>query len=403
MAITTFIALFKNDLKLFFRDWKAVVLLLAMPFLFISFFTYALSPYLNKSSFVEPFVIALVDHEDTAQTRIFARQLSEVAVFKEILRVDEIKAKELISKNEIAAAVIIPQGFSDSIAAGENKPVTVVGNRTLPLQSFIVENLMQSAANLISAAQSAINTIYHYNEKAGLKDRELEEQYNQSTMKFFLEAVSRNEIYSQLDQTPGFSLTPVEYFTSALITVFLMFAGMPAMKMLVTERTMGLTRRLSASPARSWQIILSKFFLSVILSVLQFSIIIALTSLVFKNYWGAPVKNILLLFAGILFAVSAWSIFVSAISRTPASADVIGNLGILLMAVIGGSIYPLSSMPAFVRSLSSLTINRWAMDGFMVLFSGNDGLSVANQVYALLGMGVVLLLLSAGIMKLSKR
>jgi ABC-2 type transport system permease protein len=262
---------------------------------------------------------------------------------------------------------------------------------------------MQSAANLVSAAQSAIMTIYHFNKKAGLKGKKFEVQFNDSTMKFFLKALSRNEIFSRVETSAQFNLTPAEYFTAALIVVFMMFAGMPGMKMLVSERSNGITRRLASSPVKMWQVVLSKLLVSLILSVIQFGIIITLTSLVLKSYWGAPIKSILLLLGGLMFAVSAWSVFVSSISSSPASADVIGNLGILLMAVIGGSIYPLSSMPEFVRSISRLTINRWAMDGFMALFSGNDGLSVTNYSLVLGAIGLVLFCLSAGYMKYIRR
>lgn len=373
-----------------------------MPFLFICFFSYALIPYLNKSSFIEPFSIALVDKEDTAEARILVRQLEEIEIFKEVVKVPEAEAMKLIAENKIASIIIIPEGFVGSVAVGENKPVTVIGNRAMPLQSFVVKNLIQSASNLVSAGQSAINTIYYYSEEAGLEGEELDKVFYESTMKIFMEALARKEIFSQMEASPGFDLTPVEYFTAALIVVFLMFTGMPAMKMLVTEKSYGLTRRLRTSTVGMWQVVLSKFIVSLVLSIIQFAIIIILTSVVFKNYWGAPIKNILMLFGGIMFAVSSWAIFVSSISRTPASADIIGNLGILLMAVIGGSIYPLSSMPGFVRSLSKFTINRWAMDGFMVVFSGNHALSTANQVYMLLIIGLVLLISSAGIMRLRR-
>lgn len=401
--MTVFLALFKNDIKLFLKDWKACVILFAVPFAFISFFVYALTPYLNKSNFVEPFSIALVDKEDTAQTRMLTRQIDELYIFKEVLRIKEADALDMLSKGSVASVIIIPAGYTESVAAGENKPVTVIGSSSKPLQSFIVKNLMQSAANLVSAAQSAITTIYHYNEKMGLKGGKLEEQFNDSTMFFFLEALGRSEVFSQIETNSKFNLTPVEYFTAALIVIFAMFAGMPGMKMLVTERAMGITARLAAAPVKMWQMVLSKLLVSSILLILQFGIIILSTSAVFKNYWGAPVKSILLLFGGLVFAISAWSVFVSAISRSSASADAIGNLGILTMAIIGGSIYPLSSMPDFIRSLSRFTINRWAMDGFMVLFSGNDAASVGMQALILAVIGTILFFLAAGFMKLNGR
>lgn len=398
-----FIALLKNDIKLFMKDWKAVALLLVMPFLFICLFVYALSPYLNKSSFIEPFTVALVDKENSVQTRILTRQLDDIELFKKVLRVDEKKARDMLDHNEIAAMIIIPEGLSRSVAVGENKPVTVVGNKSMPLQSFVAKNIALSAANLVSAGQSAINTIAYYDRKAGLRGKDLEKDVNDSTMEVLVDTLSRNEIFTEYDAEEKLDITPMEYYTAALIVIFLMFAGMPGMKMLVTERSLNLTRRLMASPVKLWQIILSKFFVSLLLSAIQFLIIVVFTSFVFKNYWGAPVKSILLLFGGIVTAVSAWSVFVSAIARTPASADVIGNLGILLMAVVGGSIYPLTSMPVFVRNLSNLTINKWAMQGFMEIFSGNDVLNVFNYVYPLIIIGLVMMVASTVILKLYRR
>jgi ABC-2 type transport system permease protein len=401
--MTAFFTLLNNDIKLFLKDWKACIILLVTPFIFISFFAYALTPYLDKSSFIEPFSIALVDKENTTQTRMLVKQIEDVKLFSRIVRVDEESALKLLSERKVDSVIIIPPDFTESVSAGENKPVTVIGSKAAPLQSYVVKTLMQSAANLVSAAQSAITTIYHYNVEAGIRGKNLESQYNDSTMKLSIEALSRNEVFSEIDTTQNFNLTPAEYFTAALIVVFMMFAGMPGMKMLVAERSTGVTRRLEASPIRMWQVALSKLMVSIMLSAVQFGVIIAFTSVVFKNYWGAPITSVLLLFGGLVFAVSAWSIFVSSISTSPASADIIANLGILLMAVIGGSIYPLSSMPDFVRSISKLTINRWAMDGFMVLFSGNDAASVTLYATALAVIGLVLFILSTVFMKLAGR
>ena len=400
--MTSFLSLLKNDTRLFLRDWKACVLLLAAPLLLISFFTYALGPYLDKSNFIEPFPIALVDLESTTQTRMLVKQLDEMSIFSEVQRLDEKSAMKKLSDQSVGAVIIIPRDFTGSIAAGENRPVTVIGSSTMALQAYVVKNVMQSAANLISAAQSAIITIYHYSKEAGLNGKELDLVYNNAITDFFLEALARDEVFMDSEDISQFSLTPVEYFSAALIVVFMMFAGMPGMKMLVTERSEGVMRRLSASPVRAWKVVLSKLIVSALLLILQFGIIILLTSVLFKNYWGAPVKNVLILFGGIILAVSAWSVFVAAISSSPASADIIGNLGILLMAVIGGSIYPLSTMPDFIRDISRLTINRWAMDGFIVLFSGNDAAGTGIYALVLIIMGLVLFAFSTVVLRLRR-
>ena len=401
--MTSFFALLKNDIRLFIRDWKACVLLLIAPLFFISFFTYALSPYLEESSFIEPFPIAVVDKEDTTQTRMLINQVEEIGIFSEVVKMDEEEAMRSLADKEIGGVIIIPEDFTNSVSMGENKPVTVVGNGAMPLQVYIVKNIVQSASNLVTAAQGAINTIWHYDTEAGLSYDERDERFNEAVMDYMLAALARTSIFVSEDAVSEYSVTPAEYFTAALIIVFMMFAGMPGMKMLVTERTSGITSRISAAPVRVWKVVLSKLLVSVMLLVIQFGIIIFMTSKIFNNYWGAPVKDVLILFGGIILAVSAWSVFTASVSPTPASADIIGNLGILLMAVLGGSIYPLTSMPEGIRRISVLTINRWAMDGFMVLFSGSSVTDTSTHALALSAAALALFAASALIMRFAGR
>jgi len=401
--MTSFIALLKNDIRLFLRDWKACILLLITPVFFISFFTYALSPYLEESSFIEPFPIALVDKENTTQTRMLINQVEEISIFSEVLRMDEEEALQSLADKEVGGVIIIPEDFTNSVSMGENKPVTVISNGAMPLQAYIVKNTVQSAANLVTAAQGAINTIWHYDTEAGLSYDEKDARFNEAVMDYILAALARTSIFESEEAAEDYSVTPAEYFTAALIVVFMMFAGMPGMKMLVTERTGGITSRLAAAPVRMWKVVLSKLLVSIMLLVVQFGVIILLTSKIFNNYWGAPVKDVLILFGGIILAVSAWSVFTAAVSPTPASADIIGNLGILLMAVLGGSIYPLTSMPEGIRRISVFTINRWAMDGFMVLFSGSNVTDTGTHALVLAVMGLVLFAASALILRLAGR
>jgi ABC-2 type transport system permease protein len=96
-------------------------------------------------------------------------------------------------------------------------------------------------------------------------------------------------------------------------------------------------------------------------------------------------------------------VFTASISPTPASADIIGNLGILLMAVLGGSIYPLTSMPESIRRISVLTINRWAMEGFMVLFSGSSVTDTGTHAMVLALMALILFAVSAFMIRFARR
>lgn len=393
-----FFTIFKNDLKLFLKDKTAIILLLVVPVLFIGFFVTSLSSYLDKSNFIEPFDIALVDKENSSQTRIITRQLYEITVFNKIIDTNEPDAYTLIRENKVAAIIIIPENFSQGLIDGTRNPVEVVGNRSMPLQSFVVKTLVQSASNLFSSAQSALFAISKFENESGIRDNSSEVM-----MDLALKAIGRNEIYAETEDEFNFRLSPAEYFTAGLLVIFLMYGGIPSIKMLVAERNSGIMRRLLATPVRTRHIIASKVSVSIIISILQFGVIIVSTSLIFKNYWGGSWSNILLLFTAIIFAVSTWSVMIASFARKSSGVDVLANLGILIMAILGGSIYQISSMPDVVKMFSYLTINRWAMDGFMVIFSGNSELSVQKYVLALVVIGLIQGILAVVFLKINRR
>jgi hypothetical protein len=58
------------------------------------------------------------------------------------------------------------------------------------------------------------------------------------------------------------------------------------------------------------------------------------------------------------------------------------------MAIAGGSLYPLSSLPPLCRKLSVLTINRWSAQGFLNVIYGGGLRSTLTSVGALLFMAL---------------
>ena len=73
------------------------------------------------------------------------------------------------------------------------------------------------------------------------------------------------------------------------------------------------------------------------------------------------------------------------------------------MAVLGGGIYPLTSMPESIRRISVLTINRWAMEGFMVLFSGSSVTDTGTHAMVLALMALILFAVSAFMIRFARR
>lgn len=399
-----FIAILKNDLKLFIKDWKALALLIIMPFFFIYIFYYGLSPVINKNNLIKPFNIALVDYEDSMQTKLVAGQLDELNIFESVLRIDENRAMQMLSNNEIAAVIIIPSDFSESLMDGKNdKPIVIIGNKSMPIETYTVKNIAFSAIDLLYSSQNAVNTVYYYSKMAGSTEEELDQKYSNLVVKYFINLLSRNDIFYESKAGSNLNVTPFEYFTAGIIAVFLMLSGMPGAKMLVTEKSLKLTDRLRATPVRMWQILLSKFIITALFSLIQFAAVLIFGSLFFGNYLEVSFLNFAPAFIVLVFGSSAWAMFVAAISPSSSTVDIIGNLSILIMAIIGGNIYPLTAMPDYIKVLSKFTINKWAMDCLIGIFSGYAAVDVYYPILIMLLLEFAIILISCIIIKFGRK
>lgn len=404
----------KNDMKLFFSDWKAVVIFLGLPFAFVSLFIFSLSPLLEGNKFIDSFDIAIVDKENSLESRMLINQFLSQAATEEdyggeggnvvrFVKTDESNAMEMLKEDKVAGVIIIPEGFVYSMSIGENKPFQVIVNSSNPLVANFIKNYMQSYADLISASQNGIMTAYVFYSRAASEDEFYDEKYTEVITKFSLKALSRNEAFKTKEVSYIPSVTKYEYFTAALLVVFIMFGGIMGIKFTAGEKQLGISTRLNISPITGAEFITARFITVFILSLFQFLSVIIPGWIVFKIYLRLNPVYMLAMFILTVFAVSAWAVFIAVIFPTPVAADLAGSLGTLLMAAVGGSIYPLTSLPDAVKFLSYFTINRWAVHGFMEIFSGNLTHMFFIDIAVIAIMGIVYILLSLPFFKLIQK
>lgn len=378
-----FLTIFKNDLRLMVKDVKALLLLLVMPVIVILVFARALAPLMEKTSFLEPFTMALVDQEGSMWTDLLKAQLTNLGITDSIPDVSEDEAREMIAKGEAAAAIVIPDNLSHSIDYWEPAQGKVLGSSSLYLESRLVNHIALVGSTAVSSGLAALNAIYDYEQAAGFDKDTLYKEIVLANEAFIQVILDRKGLFAE-DSLEATEVDPIAYYAVSLLAIFILFNAIPAIKMLAGERQMGILSRISAAPARPWQLICSKLLLSVLLSVVQFSIIAVLMSLAVKVSWNQSTLWVILLFLATALASAAFSLLLAAVVRSVSSIDLIANLSILLMAVAGGSIYPLSSLPEASRIFSVLTINRWTQEGFVAVLFSQDASAAGRSLMMLL-------------------
>ncbi|KGX87400.1 ABC transporter permease [Pontibacillus litoralis] len=141
--------------------------------------------------------VAIVDEDQTFETKALVKQLSNEEDIQEVLQlttVDEAEARTMFASGDTPAIIHIPADFTSSLRAGENTPLRVITNQHTPLQANMVELLLSSGSQYISASQSAVNTVYDLY----LKDipvNQRKERLQQTIITYTLFALNRNKAF----------------------------------------------------------------------------------------------------------------------------------------------------------------------------------------------------------------
>ncbi|MCX7772442.1 MAG: ABC transporter permease [Clostridia bacterium] len=397
-----FLALFKNDLRIIVKDYKALLLLFSMPLLVIQLFAAALSPLLESSAFIEPFKIAVVDQDKSKWTGLLSTQLKSLGIVEEVVLTDEAGARSGIQNQEVAAAIVLPKDLTSSIDRWEPQIGRVLGSNLFYLQSRLVKNIAFVGASAVSSGLAALNVIYDLESANGYTEDELYNEANAANTAYIDVILARKMLVAE-DKLEEPDVSPVVYYALSLLAVFIMFSSIPCMKLLTEERRLGIRSRLNASPSKSWQTILSKLILSFMISTVQFLLIVIFILAASGNNLSASIGQMIPVFITTTLASGAFSLLVASLADTGSAADLIANLSILLMAVIGGSIYPITSLPEFCRGLSVVTINRWSSTGFINALYGQNPSGTARSVLALVLLAVVFSIGAMVILRLKRR
>ena len=175
--------------------------------------------------------------------------------------------------------------------------------------------------------------------------------------------------------------------------MFLMYTVSYGGRSILAEKAQGTLPRLLVSPTNSTQILGGKVFGIYLTGVAQMLILIGATSLLFQLKWGDPLGVVLLVFAAV-FGATGWGMIITALARTPAQVGSVGSATMLIFGILGGSFISLDQMPTYIQTISRITPNSWALDGFTTLALGGTLSNLSAPITALLTMGGVLFLAS---------
>jgi ABC-2 type transport system permease protein len=139
------------------------------------------------------------------------------------------------------------------------------------------------------------------------------------------------------------------------------------------------------------QLLLGKLFYLSTVAVAQLTVMFLWGELFFGLELHRHVPGFLVMAVVTALSASAFGLVLAALSRTRMQLVALSNLLILVMSALGGSMFPRYLLSESVQKIGLVTLNAWAIDGFMKVFWRDAPLpALAPQVGVLLAAAIVL-------------
>ncbi len=391
-----------KDLKVLIKDRKAIMMLLLMPALIMLILGTALGSTFSSELAVKKFPIGVVNKDEGQMSQIFINMVLRGDLSKTLSTfvVDEGKANEMLKNKAVSSIIIIPEDFSEKVDGFKDVKLEIKSNADDKIKSNIVESVARGFAHSTSvnygSAYALIDTFNEFKlpvpspengmSKATAVMMELQKNLNSEMVKF-----------KEANQEKTKSVSAMQYYSAAMLVMFLMFSAMSAISNMIEERENRTLSRIMGTRATKVRLVAGKCIGLLLIGGAQSLILIVFTRLVYGVDWGEPLFGLGLITLCAVFACSGLGMFVAAVSKTLKAANGIGTTIVQVFTAIGGGMIPIYVLPAFIRTLSNVTPNWQAMDGYYKLMQGAGVAAVLPNCLLLAAMGIVYL--GIGILK----
>jgi ABC-2 type transport system permease protein len=394
----------RKDLLQIARDRKAALFLIIMPILFTVMFGFAFGGFGGDEEAADPRLpVVVLDQDDGPLSYRLAVLIGDSTVLRlEPANFDPAVLEEQVADEELAAAVIVPTGYSAKMAAGQPAPVTVIARGDSNAGEIAESEIAALAQRLDSALRAARTSTDLRAARIGFASAADRQAHFDHTLDEAIAAWATPPVVVAVSEAGraggGAESEAANAFAQSspgMIAQFAIAGLMGAATILVLERKNRSLQRLLTTDMSRLAILIGHFVAMLVMIFVQILILILFGQLLLKlNYLSQPLATMLLALATALFAASL-GLLIGALAKTPDQVIIYSLIPMFVLAGMGGAWVPLEVMPDGFERVARLTPLAWTMQGFQdVLVRGLGLAAVSLPVAALLGYAAVLFVLA---------
>ena len=365
-----------KDLRQRLRDRSAIVIGLIAPIAIAALMSLALR---GMDTFHYTLGVVNADHGPVASGLV---QTLQQPSLRNIIKIrflpTEAAAAQAVKGKKVAAALVIPAGFSNAASGTAGTGVKTLGSVNNAIAASVTESIASSFVAQINADRLSVATAL----AAGAQP---------SSLPDLAAHASQLRLPEQLVERPlgAHPVKAISYMAPAMAIFFLFFSISFTARSFFVDRAQGMIERMRATPIRPLEILMGKALSVFVFGAVSLAAIAVITSTLFGANWGSPLAAVVVCLAMVISVVCLTALVIG-LARTQRQAEGISSAVIFVLALLGGNFTFISVAPPIMRKMALFTPNGWALRAFTDLSTTGGGLgTVAIPVLAICAFSAV--------------
>lgn len=297
--------------------------------------------------------LGLVDLDGGQVGAQFEEAVSDVGEGLEVRSLSEGEARREVSSGDLGAAIVIPEGFSESLdprTRDTPAPIEVLRDPDEDVAGEVARSIAEGFLASIDAVRLGVSVAVQDDPSADVDELVADAQGTPPP----IVVAQRPASDRQLDATT--------YLAAGLAVFFAFFLVQFGVRGLLDEKRDGTMARLLVAPIPRRSIPAAKGLVSVVLGVVAIGVLAVATTLLMGADWGDPAPVALLVVTVVLAAVSIMGV-VAAVATTSEQASSAQSVVALVMGMLGGSFFPVTRGDGLLSKVALLTPHHWFLEG----------------------------------------
>jgi ABC-2 type transporter. len=308
----------------------------------------------NPSRSIPKFTAAIVDldkgsYSDSLYELFKDPAISKLIDIKSNMNLDE--AEEQVKNGDVCAAIVIPDGFSDSIKNSTGTSIKVIKSLSADIQAGIVESIMNAYTDNLNTVNSlnisAYKNITDKNEASAVLSK-IQPELSSILSSNYIDEVTLNK---------SKELSSKQFYSQSMLVMFSLFLISVGGSFILIDKENGTSLRIKSTATSKASYIAGKLSWTFILSFMEISVFIILTGLINKINWGENITGLFVVVLSHCLLITGLSALMGSIFKTQKSMNNIFTVILMVMALLGGSFYPSDLYPSFLKTISHFTLH----------------------------------------------